>query len=182
MKAAVQYFPVVHILLCCFVFAIQGGCFESVMKHSALPPVTKTSAEYVLPHVGQSVFRNPGNFCLCNRNRYPGLSKSDFSSRNRETYFSDWYPENRFDSTDKESRIQYLEFGIHSLESTSQDSLELPYMGRFAPFHCTTMDWNKLLGILITARFFSHDCTYFLFFSHTNCLLRRQGLQALVRF
>ena len=145
-------------------------------------PVTKTSVEYVLPHVGQSVFRNPGNFCLCNRNRYPGLSKSDFSSRNRETYFSDWYPENRFDSTDKESRIQYLEFGIHSLESTIQDSLELPYMGRFAPFHCTTMDWNKLLGILITARFFSHDCTYFLFFSHTNCLLRRQGLQALVRF
>ena len=182
MKAAVQYFPVVHISLCCFVFAIQGGCFESVMKHSALPPVTKTSAEYVLPHVGQSVFRNPGNFCLCNRNRYPGLSKSDFSSRNRETYFSDWYPENRFDSTDKESRIQYLESGIHSLESTIQDSLELSYMGRFAPFHCTTIDWNKLLRILITARLFSYDCTYFLFFSQTNCLLRRQGLQALVRF
>ena len=182
MKAAVQYFPVVHISLCCFVFAIQGGCFESVMKHSALPPVTKTSAEYVLPHVRQSAFRNPGNVWLCNRNRYPGLSKSDFSSRNRETYFSDWYPENRFDSTDKESRIQYLESGIHSLESTIQDSLELSYMGRFAPFHCTTIDWNKLLGILITARFFSYDCTYFLFFSQTNCLLRRQGLQALVRF
>ena len=47
MKAAGQNFPVVHISLCCFVFAIQGGCFESVMKHSALPPVTKTSAEYV---------------------------------------------------------------------------------------------------------------------------------------
>ena len=173
MKAAVQYFPVVHISLC---------CFESVLNTVALPPITKTSAEYVLPHVRQSAFRNPGNVCLCIRNRYPGLSKSDFSSRNRETYFSDWYPENRFDSTDKESRIQYLESGIHSLESTIQDSLELSYMGRFAPFHCTTIDWNKLLGILITARFFSYDCTYFLFFSQTNCLLRRQGLQALVRF
>ena len=32
MKAAVQYFPVVHISLCCFVFAIQGGCFESVLN------------------------------------------------------------------------------------------------------------------------------------------------------
>ena len=173
MKAAVQYFPVVHISLCCFVFAIQGGCFESVLNTVALPPVTNTSAEYVLPHVRQSAFRNPGNVWLCNRNRYPGLSKSDFSSRNRETYFSDWYPENRFDSTDKESRIQYLESGIHSLESTIQDSLELSYMGRFAPFHCITIDWNKLLGILITARLFSYDCTYFLFFSQTNCLLGR---------
>ena len=143
MKATVQYFSVVHILLCCFVFALQCGCFESVIKHCGVTPCNqRLCGMCVAPW--QSVFRNPGNFCLCNRNRQPGLSKSDFSSRNRETCFLDWNPENRFDSTDKESGIQYLESGIHSLESTIQDSLELPYMGRFAPLHCTTIEINFL--------------------------------------
>lgn len=56
---------------------------------------------------------------------------------------------NPFDSTDKESGVKYLKAGIHILESTIQDCLELRYVGRFVPLHCTTIEINFLKSRLL---------------------------------
>ena len=60
--------------------------------------------------------------------RNPGFWNPEFSSRN---------PESRIpSSTDKDTRIQYLESGTDSVESRIQDCLGIPYMGRIANQIC----------------------------------------------
>ena len=79
------------------------------------------------PYVRDFGFRNPGNFALgiwligeifaCGIQK-PGLWNREYSSRNPESYLR------------LESAIQYLESGIHGVESSIQDCLGFPYVGR----------------------------------------------------
>ena len=73
------------------------------------------------PHVRFRGFQNPANFCLWNPESWK------FSSRKSgiQPMIGIWNPS----STDKESKIQYLESGIHGVESRIQDCLGFLYMG-----------------------------------------------------
>ena len=79
------------------------------------------------PRIRDFGFRNPGNFALgiwligeifaCGIQK-PGLWNWEYSSWNPESHLR------------LESAIQYLESGIHGVESTIQDCLGFPYVGR----------------------------------------------------
>ena len=79
------------------------------------------------PHVRDFGFRNPGNFALgiwligeifaC------GIKKTGLWNRE----YSSWNPESHLRL---EFAIQYLESGIHAVESRIQDCLGFPYVGR----------------------------------------------------
>ena len=79
------------------------------------------------PHVRHFGFRNPGNFTLgiwligeifaC------GIKKTGLWNRE----YSSWNPESHLRL---EFAIQYLESGIHGVESRIQDCLGFPYVGR----------------------------------------------------
>ena len=110
----------------------------------------------ISPYVTDSGFWNPENFCLCNQERIRNPTKDWNRSeiqvpltKNQES--STWNPESwvwnpEYSSRNPESHlrleseiqvpltkkygIQYLESGIHSVESRIQYCLQFPYMGR----------------------------------------------------
>ena len=82
--------------------------------------ICNTCRSFLLPHVRESRFWNPGNFCLWNP------ESRVFGIRNPT---NDWNPESKV--LLKNTGIQYLESGIHSMESRIQECLGFPYMGRF---------------------------------------------------
>ena len=74
-----------------------------------------------IPEFGKFFLWNPGNFSCGIRN--PGFWNPEYRSRNAE---SPLWLESGIHSTDKESRIQYLEFRIHGVKSRIQDCLRNP--------------------------------------------------------
>ena len=79
--------------------------------------------------MGESGFRNPGNFCLWD----PESGRMGFGIQKhlKESGIPLTNGIRNPCSTDKESEIQYLESGIHSMESRIQDCLGFPYKGRY---------------------------------------------------
>ena len=71
--------------------------------------------------------RNPGNFCLWNSESWVLESGMQLKKSGIPLTIKMRNPR----STGKESKIQYLESGIHVVEPRIQDGLGFPYKGRF---------------------------------------------------
>ena len=77
------------------------------------------------PNVGESGFPNPGNFCFWNLKSWPLESGIQLKKSGVPLTIKTLNPR----SSGKESKIEYLESGIHGVEPRIQDGLGFPYIG-----------------------------------------------------
>ena len=165
-----QYFPVVHILLCCCVFAIHGGCFESVIKHCGVTPCNQKLCGMCVAPCKAIRIPKSGKFLLVQSESISWAFKIGLQLKKLG---------NLLFGLESGNQVRFHWQGIwNPIPGIRNPQLRIhnPRQSRtiLNGTICTFalhQYRNKLLGILITVRFFFHDATYFPLFS--NCRLKK---------
>ena len=97
-------------------------------KHGLASAWAGCNASYMLGNPRNFFLWNPGNFAYGMWN--PGFWNLEYSSRNPESHCR---LESRIQVLLTNTGTQYLESGIHIVESRIQDCHGFPYMGRYEP-------------------------------------------------
>ena len=109
-------------------YRANSTSFQSFRCLVSLSFKSEVNALWVFFSSGWNFYKITGSFATCKGTRIP-----EYSSRNPEFQL-------QLDSTEKISGIQYLESGIHGVESRFQVCLGFTYMSEFFSFEGSSLD------------------------------------------